>query len=86
VNRFAPRISVLLCASVLLAASSVAAQSNKGALNGTVVDPTGAVVGGASVIITNLSTNERLELKTSDSGTFAAPPRIPGSAKATCRA
>ena len=72
-DRFAPRLSVFICACVLLAAPWAAAQSNKGAISGTVADQTGAVVGGAKVVITNLSTNEQLELKTSDAGTFSAP-------------
>jgi hypothetical protein len=34
-------MSVLLCAGILLAPPSAGAQSNKGAINGTVVDQTG---------------------------------------------
>lgn len=81
--RFAPSISVLLCAGVLLAPSSADAQSNKGGMTGTVVDATGAVVAGASVVIVNQATNDRLELKTSDAGTFSAPLLDPVEYKVT---
>ena len=48
------------------------AQSNRGAITGTVTDPTGAVVPGASVTITNTGTNQKTKLTTSETGTFAA--------------
>jgi len=54
-------------------ATAPRAQSNKGAISGTVFDETGSVVAAATVIITNLGTGETLSLTTSTSGTFSAP-------------
>ena len=58
---------------VLLLPVPAAAQSNKGGINGTVFDETGAVVAGATVVITNLGTAESQELRTTSSGSFSAP-------------
>jgi len=56
----------------LLCAVAVSAQTNKGGISGTVVDPNGAVVPGATVTITNVGTNKSLTLTTSDSGSYTA--------------
>src|SRR4051812_40450342 len=51
---------------------SVFAQSGgTGTIQGTVTDPSGAVVTGASVSATNLKTGVRTERKTTDAGFFA---------------
>jgi hypothetical protein len=47
-------------------------------LNGTVTDPTGAVVPGAHVIVHSLSTGLNNELVTDSAGIYAAPSLIPG--------
>ncbi len=59
--------------AVLFCGVAVFGQTNKGGVTGTVFDQTGAVVAGASVVITNVGTNEELRLTTSGSGTFSAP-------------
>src|SRR5262245_37024196 len=48
------------------------AQTNRGGISGTVFDSTGAVVSGASVMITNVGTNHTVRLTTSAEGSFAA--------------
>jgi len=63
------RVAALLA----LCAAALLAQTNKGAISGTVFDPTGAVIANATVIITNLGTNEALRLATSGGGSFSAP-------------
>src|SRR5262249_55028596 len=63
---------VAYCFALLLAASSAFAQAGgTGTIQGTVPDPSGAIVAGASVTATNLATGVRTERKTTDAGFFA---------------
>lgn len=64
----------LLCLfAVLLGLTTVApAQTNRGGISGTVTDKTGGVVPGATVIITNVGTNQSQKLTTSAEGSYAA--------------
>jgi hypothetical protein len=48
---------------------------------GTVSDPSGAVVSGADVTITNLATGQIISLTTNLSGAFNSGPLIPGDYK-----
>jgi hypothetical protein len=59
-----------LIAGFVLFASALYAQTNRGAITGTVTDKSGGVVPGATVTITNNGTNEVLRLKASASGNF----------------
>lgn len=52
-----------------------------GSILGTVRDPTGAVIGGASVTITNVATNQLIKLATNSSGSFNSGALIPGNYK-----
>lgn len=47
------------------------AQTNKGGISGTVFDPNGAAVAGATVTVTNLGTNQSIQVTTSESGAYA---------------
>ena len=47
-------------------------QTNKGSITGTVTDPGGAVIKGATVTITNVGTGKSTVLTTSDEGSFVA--------------
>lgn len=58
---------------ILLGAFSVLAQSNFGAIRGTVTDTSGAVIPGAKVEITDVGTNAKLSLVTAADGTYSAP-------------
>src|SRR5687767_12562330 len=65
---------LLLTLLLLLAcAAPVLAQSDRGAITGTVTDPSGAVVAGAKVTATNADTNEVREVTTSDEGNYTIP-------------
>src|SRR5437660_12693001 len=59
-------------AVVLLCAVAGIAQTNKGGINGTVTDQDGALVPGATGVITNLGTNQSETLTTSESGSYSA--------------
>ena len=56
---------VLLCVS-----GSLIAQTNRGGISGTVFDPQGAVVPGASVTITNVGTSQKFAVTTSAAGNY----------------
>ncbi len=68
--RFATLLTPLL---LLLLASSTSAQSDRGAIVGTVKDPNGAVVQDAKVTITNMDNGEVREVQTTAEGTFSVP-------------
>jgi Carboxypeptidase regulatory-like domain len=50
-----------------------------GSIQGTVTDPSGAVVGGARVTIINKATGQNIATTTSSSGTYASGALIPGN-------
>src|SRR5450756_1772669 len=59
------------CFALLLVASSAFGQSGgTGSIQGTVTDPSGAVVAGAAVTASNLATGVRTERKTTGAGFF----------------
>ncbi len=60
-------------AAAILCAAHAAAQTNKGAIDGTVTDTSGAVIPGATVTVVNLGTGETFRTVTSDRGTFSFP-------------
>jgi hypothetical protein len=62
-----------LVACALLSAFSVLAQTNRGAISGTVTDQSASVVPGANITITNLGTNEIRRLTSGSAGSFSAP-------------
>jgi Carboxypeptidase regulatory-like domain/TonB dependent receptor len=58
---------------LLLAALPAMAQTNKATITGTVTDPGGAVVAGATVTVTNVNTGIERKVTTSDDGTYIVP-------------
>src|SRR5258708_19515883 len=52
-----------------------------GSIVGTVTDPSGAVVGGAKVGVTNTGTNQTFTLTSNSAGAFSSGPLDPGSYK-----
>jgi hypothetical protein len=64
---------------VLLAAVSLPAQTFRGSINGTVTDPSGAVVAGASVKATNTGTAAVYEATTTSGGEFSFQDLILGT-------
>ena len=77
----------LLCTAVALATGAAHAQSTtQGAIAGTVSDPTGALVPGATVTIHNDGTNAEKKLTSDGSGYFIAPLLEPGAYTVTIAA
>jgi hypothetical protein len=73
-------LAALLAAVLLLLPSMLLAQSVvTGALNGTVTDPSGAVIVGASVTLTSKATGAALTTETSSSGGYSFGLVKPGS-------
>ena len=66
---------VLLAAIVALAAQPLAAQSSE--ITGTVTDPTGAVIAGATVNILNTATNQLRTTTTNETGNYSVPFLVP---------
>ncbi len=65
---------VAYCFALLLGASAAYGQAGgTGSIQGTITDPSGAVVAGAPVTATNLATGVRTERKTTDAGFFVLP-------------
>src|ERR1700751_2240930 len=59
-----------LVVSLFIFSLSLNAQSTYGSISGTVVDPTGAAVAGATATLTNLSTSEKRTQSSGDDGHF----------------
>src|SRR6185369_6222998 len=72
---------VVLC--LLLCASVATAQHIRGALEGRVIDPTGAVVTNAQVKARNVTTNAELNTVTNESGAFSFRNLEPGEYEVT---
>lgn len=67
-----------LSAGLLLAVAFAAAQETRGTIQGTVKDPQGALVVGATVVVTNTDTNTLVRLTSNQAGHYEAPLLIPG--------
>src|SRR3954454_10462293 len=64
--------AVFLCAAVL-------AQTERGTISGSVSDPTGALVPGAKVTVTNTATNVASTLASNEAGGYVVPNLPPGT-------
>ena len=65
-------VGILLCLVIFLA--PMYAQTTSGAIVGTVTDPTGAVIGGASITVTNMDTSISVKASTDASGEYVVTP------------
>jgi hypothetical protein len=72
---FALAITFLLSSTVLFAQTTV----GNGSIQGVVTDPSGAVVGGASITITEKSKGTATHVTTDSRGTYSSGSLIPGS-------
>jgi len=64
---------------VVLCSALAFGQSTYGSVTGSVTDPSGAAVGGATVTLTNSGTSEKHTQTTSDQGTYSFVNVIPGT-------
>ena len=79
-HRFAGHLKgcIWLVSLVLLFSGLALAQRDLGTITGTVTDPSGAAVPGATITITNDGTGESSKLQTSAAGDFTRPALLPG--------
>ncbi len=75
--RFALAIAFLLSSTLLLAQTTV----GSGSIQGTVTDPSGAVVSGAKVLITNQGTGQTQTVTTNAAGSYTSQALDPGKYK-----
>jgi len=62
----------------ILAVGCLFAQNNTGSIQGTVADPDGAVVGGATITVRNMDTGSTTTTQTTDAGIYSVPNLPPG--------
>ena len=62
------------------------AQNNKGTIVGTVTDPNGALVNGASITVTNNATGETRSARSNEDGTYTVPNLEPGNYRVSVEA
>src|SRR5690348_11889033 len=77
------RFGWIACATAvlsLLVLPSLMAQTtiSTGSIQGTVTDPSGAVLSGAKISITNKATNQVITTSSNSAGTYASGALIPG--------
>ena len=75
-RRFGFFAAMTLCAGLMTTA--VLAQSSAASLAGTIVDPSGAILPGASVTVANVATGISRTVTTNADGQFAFPSLVPG--------
>src|SRR4051794_32136280 len=80
------RVIECLVAALLTVAAATAQVGGTGTIQGTVTDPSGAVVAGASVTATNVDTGVQTARKTTDAGFFVLAPLQPGEYNVTITA
>ena len=57
---------------ILIFVAAIIGQTNRGGISGTVADSNGAIIPNATVTITNLRTNQKITLTTSENGSYTA--------------
>src|SRR5262249_40582102 len=68
----------VLCLSLLLGVCRLLAQSGLGSITGTVVDPTGGIIAGATVRLTQTTTQVSRTTTANDAGLFTFPAVVVG--------
>src|SRR6266849_6451013 len=80
------RRNLLVISAVALCSLTTNGQTaNTGAIAGTVTDPSGALVGGAAIVVKNQATHEERDLATDAVGSFSVPFLMPGDYELTVR-
>lgn len=80
------RLRYVLLAALLIVGSATAQVAGSGSIQGTVTDPSGAAVVGATVVATNVETGVETNRKTNETGLFVLSPLQPGTYSVTVKA
>lgn len=73
------KFSIVVLLSIVLAGGTLQAQNSNASLTGTVTDPSGGVIPGAAVSLTNEGTGVAMKTQTNGSGIFRVNDLIPGT-------
>ena len=71
--------ALLFCMALLLPKPALSQNTNTGEIRGTVTDPTGAVVPGVTVTLTNIETGVAADFKTNEAGIYDTVSTPPGN-------
>src|SRR5688572_18961093 len=66
-------VGIMATLALILTTNSLIAQTDRGIIEGQLVDPTGAAVPNAKVQVTNVETNSTLEFFSNELGNYLAP-------------
>src|SRR5215471_9451956 len=80
-TRFTLLVRVALSALLLCSVAFAQTTIGTGSITGTITDPTGAMVGGAKVAITNTGTGQSLSLTANPAGAYTSGALDPGTYK-----
>ncbi|MGH9351586.1 MAG: carboxypeptidase-like regulatory domain-containing protein, partial [Terriglobia bacterium] len=83
-QKIARMISVgVICGTLAFATAAIAQNTNSGDIRGTVTDPSGAIVPGVTVKVTNVNTGVTKTFITNDAGLYDTVSTPPGDYKIT---
>src|SRR5215475_6774285 len=85
-QRFAEITMVVACLTLVSLPRCIAAQTTAGSITGALIDPAGAVVANATVILLNQDQHATTEIKTDAAGRFVFPIVLPGRYTITAEA
>jgi hypothetical protein len=77
-GRFSRGVALCAVLAAVLVAPSLLRAQGTASINGTVTDPSGAVVPGATITVLNEATNATRQIQTTDTGTYSISNLAPG--------
>jgi Carboxypeptidase regulatory-like domain len=78
---YSKAVFILTLALMFVVSFNIPAQTITGRISGTITDPTGAVLAGATVTVTNEATGQSRTVQTNTEGFYVVPSLLPGNYK-----